>query len=1115
MRSFKKFILLLIIALNAAGSFAQNQKTDFDIANEYYDAGKYEEAINYYERSLQFDIKKYGANHIYIGIDYFFIGLSYLRLEKYNDSIENFNKALNIYDSKKLIGNKEELSKFKFDVLYHIAIDYKFQGKWNNALDYYRKALPLCLEVYGEFHKETAILHECLGYVNLALNNTDDSIQSYLTALKIYKNINASDKVIADCLVSLSYVYILLKNDLPTALANFKTAEDIYNKILPADSLEFAFLYGKFAVYYKRAYDFHKAIDFTDKAVSIFDKHYGVNNSYSMPLLVELGECYSLLGDKAKELAVLLRCEEYYTTHPHANLIFLLLDISSCYFYMLDYQNAILYGQKAIDLYKEYYGNKVIPWLAFSYSCMGSIYKMMGLYNSYEYYENALSWYKKELDVWHELKKDDCSSAMLANTSIADIYVKFGRYSEAENLLIDICKKASELGYADVECSSYRDLENIYAYYNINKEKAIECWRKDLEISKNKNSPLHKTESDFMMQTFYQKAADSFFASETDLMRELISFCSSETELVILDMPSSKFTLLQEIIPLYYYGIGLESESNNPEKSFEYSERLRNCSFLDQVGTARALSLDGVTDSERKEIERLANEIAILRKTIEYEYSKKFSEYEKNGTAENDLRNAEKQLAKLDSEIGKRIPAYSALRNPQIAKAKDAQKWCGKDKAIVEYAIWNPKILDEVKYIKNLDSQNWVGTQNYDARKSAENIKFGSYCIVITNKKITVVPLDVDYDYVAAVSKLRDGIIPKRISPQLETVFEDVRNELYEKLIEPVLPYVKGKNNLVVVPDGSLAFLPFDVLRKDENSKMLCEQFAVSLSPSVSVSMVSKSSKTNGNKMLAFGGAWYDSSLSSDEHRRTFSFEDKDRGGKRGFQSLETEMLIENQQQKEAIIQDIKLNGPSSYFEKKNLHWKDLPGTLTELNCLQKIFKSKDFSEFVQENASESKLKELSKNDELKNFSILHFACHGYFDRQISDMSSILFSEVSGKLSASSSNDGYLTIPEVSTLNLNADIVCLSACETGLGEVKFGDGMTGLSRAFMVAGAKHVGVTLWSVDDEATSEFMSKMYKKISSGKTYEQAYRQTKAEFMKSEDFSHPYYWAAFALYE
>ena len=78
-----------------------------------------------------------------------------------------------------------------------------------------------------------------------------------MNALKkhcIYKNINASDKVIADCLVSLSYVYILLKNDLPTALANLKTAEDIYNKILPADSLEFAFLYGKFARFEKIYY---------------------------------------------------------------------------------------------------------------------------------------------------------------------------------------------------------------------------------------------------------------------------------------------------------------------------------------------------------------------------------------------------------------------------------------------------------------------------------------------------------------------------------------------------------------------------------------------------------------------------------------------------------------------------------------------------------------------------------------------------------------------------------------------------------------------------------------------------------------------------------------------
>ena len=525
MRSFKKFILLLIFALNAATSFAQNQKTDFEVANEYYDAGKYEEAINYYERSLQFDIEQYGANHIYIGIDYFFIGLSYFLLEKYNDFIENFNKALNIYESKNLIGNKEELSKLKFDVLYQIAITYVHQEKWNNALDYYKKALSLCLETYGEFHKKTAALYERFGYANIRLVNTDDAIQSYLNALKIYKNINAGDKAIAGCLVRLSYAYIILTNDFSAALSNLKTAEDIYNRILPAGSLEFASLYGKFAAYYRHTLEVHKAIDYIDKALLIYDKHYGVNNSYSIAILGELASCYSLLGDKAKELAVLLRCEEYYTTHPNANLTDVLLNIASVYLDKYDYQNALSYSQKAIDLYKEYYGNKVVPHLAGLYSKMGDIYEYMGLHESYEYYENALSWYKKALNVWHELKKDDRERAMYANMSVADIYASLGRYSEAENLLIDICKKASELGYAGVEFNSYQSLGNIYTFNNINKEKAIACWKKALEIIKNKNIYSHKDNSDIMMWQFYIKATDSFFASETDFMRELISFC--------------------------------------------------------------------------------------------------------------------------------------------------------------------------------------------------------------------------------------------------------------------------------------------------------------------------------------------------------------------------------------------------------------------------------------------------------------------------------------------------------------------------------------------------------------------------------------------------------------
>lgn len=117
-------------------------------------------------------------------------------------------------------------------------------------------------------------------------------------------------------------------------------------------------------------------------------------------------------------------------------------------------------------------------------------------------------------------------------------------------------------------------------------------------------------------------------------------------------------------------------------------------------------------------------------------------------------------------------------------------------------------------------------------------------------------------------------------------------------------------------------------------------------------------------------------------------------------------------------------------------------------------------------------------------------------------MSSVLFSEVSGALK-DSNDDGYLTISETALLNLNADLVCLSACETGLGEMKAGDGMVGLTRAFMVAGAKQVGASLWCVDDEATAKFMSSMYEKVvKNGMDYPTAYQKTKAEFPQRRGF-------------
>ncbi len=110
--------------------------------------------------------------------------------------------------------------------------------------------------------------------------------------------------------------------------------------------------------------------------------------------------------------------------------------------------------------------------------------------------------------------------------------------------------------------------------------------------------------------------------------------------------------------------------------------------------------------------------------------------------------------------------------------------------------------------------------------------------------------------------------------------------------------------------------------------------------------------------------------------------------------------------------------------------------------------------------------------------------------------------------------DGILTALEVLNLNLaGTDLVTLSACDTGKGEVKIGEGVFSLNRAFQEAGAKAVLSTLWTVDDQATGEFMQKFYAQFLEGKPAQVAIQETQNEFMHDKDYSNPYYWAGFVM--
>lgn len=148
---------------------------------------------------------------------------------------------------------------------------------------------------------------------------------------------------------------------------------------------------------------------------------------------------------------------------------------------------------------------------------------------------------------------------------------------------------------------------------------------------------------------------------------------------------------------------------------------------------------------------------------------------------------------------------------------------------------------------------------------------------------------------------------------------------------------------------------------------------------------------------------------------------------------------------------------------------------------------------------------------ELVDYRMVHFATHGLIDSRRPELSSLVLSLVDEK---GEPQNGFLRLHDIYNLKLNADLVVLSACQTALGQEIRGEGLMGLTRGFMYAGAARVLASLWSVDDQATSELMQRFYRHMISGKqTPAAALRQAQIEMARDPRWASPYYWAGFSL--
>lgn len=204
----------------------------------------------------------------------------------------------------------------------------------------------------------------------------------------------------------------------------------------------------------------------------------------------------------------------------------------------------------------------------------------------------------------------------------------------------------------------------------------------------------------------------------------------------------------------------------------------------------------------------------------------------------------------------------------------------------------------------------------------------------------------------------------------------------------------------------------------------------------------------------------------------------------------------------------------SGDLSRKN--WTELRGAAEEARYLKQLFQNA--SVFMGQDATEGQLKVVNAP------RILHVSTHGFFlpdqEHKSADLAenpllrSGLVLAGANKLQGGGNEDGILTALEAAGLNLwGTQLVVLSACETGVGDVRNGEGVYGLRRALVLAGTESQLMTLWKVDDTATSEVMIEYYRRLQAGEERSGALRQVQLEFLRRKTRQHPFYWASFIL--
>jgi len=1048
------------------------------IAGVYNDLGEKQKALNYYNEALP--LFQAVGDRSFEAYTLSSIGSVYSSLGEKQKALDAFNQALVIQRATGDLSGEA-------NTLQTIGTLYLSLGENQKALDALNQALPL---LEGEENRAMkALILNTIGLAYFSIGENQKALEVFNQLLPLYK-VEENRAGEANTLLTLAGVYNSL-GDKQKALDFFNQAlvlvRAIGNRQMESEIL------NTMGIVYKQLGENQQALNSYNQALLIVREEKNPNGEAFT--LNNIAAVYQQLGENQKALdaynQALSLQRQVKNPGGEADT---LSDIAPVYSSLGNYQLSLDTYNQALSLYRQV-GN-----LDGEAKTLDSI---SGIYRSIEDYQKALDFCNQALSMWR--KQGDRRGEIATLSTIVRIYESMGDYQQALNTTNKILSLGREMsdrfsegsglvflgriyramgdyqqsldsfnqGLSLMRATGFRQaepriLDNIANVYDVldQPQKAVESYNQALSLWQGIGDRAGEAETLYSIAGVERKRGNLDVAKkQAEAVINIVE--SLRSNVISQELRTSYFASVQKYYQ-FYIDLLMQLHETNPSKGYDAlalnaSERARARSLLELLTEAHADIRQGV-DPKLVEQERIiqqqldAAEQRRVQVGSSQDTNKQFADIKQQ------IESLRTQLELVQAQIRVTSPRYANLKYPQPLTLQQIQSTVlDEDTLLLEYSLG-----EERSYL-------WAVTKtsitSYELPKRADIETLARSFYEQTGKQ-----------------KLPEhrglGVTPRTDTTELTA-------QLSQMLLSPVAGQL-GEKRLLIVSDGALQFLPFgalpapDTLGNDNNPVPLIVKHEIVNLPSASTLAVIRQDTNGRKKAPKTVAVLADPVFSSNDER------------------VRAKPSVPLQSATPTDVDTLALTRAALEI---SATFNRLPYTRTEADSILTLAPAAEAMQALDFSANRA----AATNPQLSQYRIVHFATHGILDSVNPELSGVVLSLFDEK---GTPQNGFLRLNDIFNLNLPAELIVLSACETGLGQEVKGEGMIGLTRGFMYAGAPRVVVSLWSVDDQGTSELMSRFYKKmLQEGQKPATALRAAQIEMLQEQRWQDPYYWAAFTL--